>query len=98
MVVMERSVRRMLLDQRRRVLRGNDHRAATLLNALGHLVAGEHEFEGASKDRDDDKYIAGAVEGRAAFLVAGDSDLLDLKEYDGLRIVRPRVFLGLLVA
>jgi putative PIN family toxin of toxin-antitoxin system len=46
---------------------------------LSHLVAGEHELEGASKDRDDDKYIAAAIEGRAGFVVAGASDLLDLK-------------------
>jgi putative PIN family toxin of toxin-antitoxin system len=65
---------------------------------LSHLVAGEREFEGASKDPDDDKYIAAAIEGRAGFVVAGDSDLLDLKEYDGIRIVSPRVFLDLLVA
>ncbi len=65
---------------------------------LSHLVAGEHEFAGASKDPDDDKYIAAAIEGRAGFVVAGDSDLLDLKEYDGIRIVSPRVFLDLLVA
>jgi putative PIN family toxin of toxin-antitoxin system len=64
---------------------------------LSHLVAGEHEFAGASKDPDDDKYIAAAIEGRARFVVAGDSDLLDLKEYDGIRIVSPRVFLDLLV-
>jgi len=46
----------------------------------------------------DDKYIAAAIEGRARFVVAGDSALLDLKEHEGIRIVSPRVFLGLLVA
>ena len=46
---------------------------------LSHLVAGEREVEGACRDRDDDKYIAAAIEGRAGFVVAGDSDLLDLK-------------------
>jgi predicted nucleic acid-binding protein len=61
---------------------------------LSHLVAGEQDLAGASKDPDDDKYIATAIEGRARFVVAGDSDLLDLKEYDGIRIVSPRVFLG----
>jgi len=65
---------------------------------LSHLVAGEPEFAGASKDPDDDKYIAAAIEGRARFVVAGDSDLLDLKEYDGIHIVSPRVFLDFLVA
>ena len=65
---------------------------------LSQLVAGEHKFAGASKDPDDDKYIAAAIEGRARFVGAGVSDLLDLKEYDGIRIVSPRVFLDLLVA
>ena len=65
---------------------------------LSYLVAGERQVEGVSKDPDDDKYLAAAIEGRAGFVVAGDSDLLDLKEYNGIRIVRPRVFLDLLVA
>ena len=63
---------------------------------LSDLVAVEHEFASASKDPDDDKYFAAAIEGRARFVLAGDSDLLDLKEYDGIRIVSPRVFLELL--
>lgn len=63
---------------------------------LSHLLAGEHEIAGASRDRDDDKYIAAAIEGRASFLVAGDSDL-DLKEYYGIRVVSPRAFLDLVL-
>ena len=65
---------------------------------LAHFVAGDREVDGGSKDRDDDKYIAVAIEGRAGFLVAGDSDLLELREYDGIRIVSPRAFLDLIVA
>jgi uncharacterized protein len=49
-----------------------------------------------STDRDDDKYIAAAIEGRARFVVADDSDLLDLKEYEAIRIVSPRAFLDFL--
>lgn len=64
---------------------------------LSHLVAGDREVAGVSKDPDDDKYIAAAIEGRAGYVVAGDSDLLDLKEYEGVRIVSPRSFLALLV-
>jgi uncharacterized protein len=62
---------------------------------LAHLVAGKSEVAGASKDPNDDKYIAAAIDGRAAFVVAGDSDLLDSKEYEGVRIVSPRAFLDL---
>ena len=65
---------------------------------LSELVAGDRVFEGASRDPDDDKYIAAAIEGRADFVVAGDSDLLELKEYDGVRIARPRAFLNVLLA
>lgn len=56
----------------------------------------DHEIGAVSKDSDDDKYIAAAIEGRAAFVVSGDSDLLDLKEHEGVRIVSPRAFLDLL--
>lgn len=63
---------------------------------LSHLVAEDEQVAGVSADRDDDKYRAAAVQGRAMFIVAGDSDLLDLNEYEGIRIVRPRTFLDLL--
>lgn len=63
---------------------------------LSQLVAGERESVGVSKDPDDDKYIAAALEGRAQFVVGGDSDLLNLQEYEGVRMVSPRMFLELL--
>ena len=65
---------------------------------LSHLRAGEYEVQGVSKDPDDDKYIAAAIEGQAAFVVAGDADLLDVREYEGIRFVNPRAFLTLLGA
>ncbi len=65
---------------------------------LSDFVAGDRPFEGASRDPDDDKYIAAAIEGRAGFVVAGDADLLELKEYDGIRLLSPRAFLDVLIA
>lgn len=64
--------------------------------ALADLVAGDYELHGVSQDPDDDKYVAAAVEGRAAFVVTGDPDLLDIKQHAGVRIVTPRAFLDLL--
>jgi uncharacterized protein len=63
---------------------------------LAQFVAGEYEVAAVSDDPDDDKYIAAAVEGRAAFIVTGDPDLLAPKEHEGIRIVSPRAFLDLL--
>lgn len=63
---------------------------------LAELVAGDYATSGASTDPDDDKYLAAALEGRATLVVTGEPDLLALGEYEGIRIVSPRVFLGLL--
>ena len=63
---------------------------------LAELVAGDDEMSAASVDPDDDKYLAAALEGRATLVVTGDPDLLVLKEHQGVRIVNPRAFLGLL--
>ena len=63
---------------------------------LADLVAGAYQLHGVCEDPDDDKYIAAAVESRAAFVVTGDPDLLNLKEHAGIRIVSPRQFLDVL--
>jgi uncharacterized protein len=63
---------------------------------LADVVPGEYEISGVSRDPDDDKYLAAAVEGRATFVVTGDPDLLDLREHAGVRIVTPRQFLEVL--
>ena len=63
---------------------------------LAELVAGDYEMSAASVDPDDDKYLTAALEGRATLVVTGDPDLLALEEHQGVRIVNPRAFLGLL--
>lgn len=63
---------------------------------LAHLLTGDFKIAGVSEDPDDDKYIAAAIEGRAAFVVSGDADLLDVVEHQGVRIISPRGFLDLL--
>jgi uncharacterized protein len=64
---------------------------------LAEMIPREHQVAGISADRDDDKYIAAAIEGRAAFVVSGDPDLLEIGEHQGVRFVTPRAFLNLLV-
>jgi putative PIN family toxin of toxin-antitoxin system len=63
---------------------------------LAQLVPGEYGVSGVSDDPDDDKYIAAAVESRAVFVVSGDPDLLNVGEYQSVRIITPRAFLDLL--
>jgi predicted nucleic acid-binding protein len=40
--------------------------------------------------------VAAAIEGRTAFVVTGDPDLLTRGEHEGIRIVTPRAFPDLL--
>ena len=56
----------------------------------------DRQIGAVSRDPDDDKYIAAAIEGRASFVVSGDPDLLDVRAHAGVRIVTPRAFLDLL--
>ena len=63
---------------------------------LANLVSGAYHLSGVCPDPDDDKYIAAAIEGRAALIVTGDRQMLALIEHDGVRIVSPRAFFDLL--
>ena len=63
---------------------------------LADLTAGELVLPRLCDDPDDDKYLAAAIEGNAAFVVTGDKKLLAVAEREGVRILTPRAFLGLL--
>lgn len=47
------------------------------------------------RDPDDDWVLATAVAGECECVITGDRDLLDLDEFAGIRILRPRAFLDL---
>ncbi len=48
------------------------------------------------RDPKDDIFLEAALAGRADYLVTGDEDLLTIGEFQGIRIVSPRQFWGLL--
>ncbi|MBD3388074.1 MAG: putative toxin-antitoxin system toxin component, PIN family [Candidatus Altiarchaeales archaeon] len=47
----------------------------------------------ASVDKSDNRFLEAAVSGRADYVISNDHHLLDLKEYDGIRILRPAAFM-----
>lgn len=57
---------------------------------------GDLSFPGASRDPKDDKFLACAVEGEAAYLVSSDEDLLSLKHFQSVSIVSPADFVHLI--
>ena len=68
----------------------------TALGLVADVVKGERLLNIVADDPDDNKYLVAAVEGRADYLVSGDNHLLDIREYEGIRIITPRKFLTIL--
>lgn len=60
---------------------------------LSYVVPGLKQVKVIKDYPDDDKFIACASEGNAHYIVSGDKHLLDLKDYQGIKIVTPRQFL-----
>lgn len=60
------------------------------------VTAGRVEVRVVEADPEDDKIIACAVEGTASCIVSGDAALQAIREYQGIAIVSPRVFLDML--
>ena len=46
----------------------------------------------ASRDPDDNKFISCAIDAEALYIVSGDKDLLDLKEYEGIQMITAAEF------
>lgn len=62
------------------------------------LTPGELVLQGVCRDPKDEIFIACAVEGRADYIVTGDEDLLNLEEYQGIKVIRPEEFVTILDA
>jgi len=59
------------------------------------VVLPEHAAAGACRDPDDDKYLECALAAGADYIISGDRDLLDIKEYGGVKIVNARDYLDI---
>lgn len=57
------------------------------------VTPGIFEADVVKNDPDDNKFVACALEGSASHIVSGDKHLLDIDEYQGIKIVRARNFL-----
>lgn len=47
-----------------------------------------------TQDPDDNKFIEAAIAGKADYIISQDKHLLNLKEYNGIKIIIPEEFLG----
>ncbi len=72
----------------------NEARSALQLvsETMHRMVRPLEIVEGICRDPDDDAILACALGAEADYLVTGDTDLLELKIFRGIRIVTPREF------
>lgn len=67
-----------------------------LLWSQAQVTQGALEMTGVAPHQEDDKLISCAVEGEADFIVTGDKPFQARGEFEGIRIISPRLFLELL--
>lgn len=98
--ILEELARALFYERLRKFRWMTEEAVLTLLQSLaqGSLhVPGKVTVE-ASRDPEDDKFLAAALEARAEYVVTGDKDLLTLKAYKGVRLITPAQFLRVLRA
>lgn len=67
------------------------------LTSLSYIVPGNTIVD-IVRDPDDNKILSAGVEGQANYIITRDEDLLDLKEYQRIKIITPEDFMGILRA
>ena len=68
-----------------------------LNEAICQVIEHKLKITDICRDADDDNIIVCAVAAKANYLVTGDSDLLEIKTYQGVKIITPRDFEALFV-
>ncbi len=78
----------------------SDKELQEIMNGLSRVslsVTGNFRIE-VVRDPSDDKILSAALEGKADYIVSRDRDLLDLNQYQGIKIITPEEFMGILRA
>jgi len=65
---------------------------AKLISEAAQIVSDASMVSGICRDPDDDQILSCALSAGAEYLVTGDFDLLELKEFHGIRILTPGAF------
>ena len=66
--------------------------AAKLILEVAQMINPSPKVSGVCRDPDDDQTLSCALSAKAEYLVTGDNDPLELKEFQGISIVTPGAF------
>ena len=79
-------------------IRENREELVADLRKIAILVEPTQTLSIVQQDETDNRYIECAVESGANYIITGDPHLLDVGEYQGIKILNPATFLALLDA
>ena len=63
------------------------------LEEIGNKIIPKRKIKNGSRDKTDNKYIECGITANVDYIVSGDIHLLELKEYDSIKIVAPKEYL-----
>ena len=66
-----------------------------LIKLNSHFVQPTIKIE-LARDLDDNMFLELALEADANYIISGDQDLLELREFEGTKIIKPREFIEIL--
>ena len=89
-------LQRLEITNKIRFVAGMDTRRVLDLLSEAELVELPLDIPQVSRDPKDDKFLATAILGEADYVISEDRDLLDLEEYQGIKVVDIATFLKLL--
>jgi putative PIN family toxin of toxin-antitoxin system len=64
-----------------------------IIKKYSNKIVSKNVPESISRDKDDDKILQCGLDGNVDFIVTGDEDLLVLREYKSIRIIKPKDYL-----
>ena len=74
----------------------NDERICTFINSLREvaiITSGHINVDIVRADPEDNKFFSAALEGGASYIVSRDAHLHEIKEYKGVKVLTPEVFM-----
>ena len=63
------------------------------IEEIGNQISTKKHIKNGSRDKNDNKYIECGITANADYIISGDIHLLELKEYNGIKIVTAKNYL-----
>jgi putative PIN family toxin of toxin-antitoxin system len=66
------------------------------IEEIGNKIVSKRRIQNGSRDKTDNKYIECGITADVDYIISGDIHLLELKEYENIKIVTAKDYLGII--